>query len=128
MDSSDGRILPARSALPGSSVGNTALNHRFGMEQLWEKWIDVFFIGARSRHLAGDLKTEHVGTPCATSWRPRARRALTAGGIDVADIDLMVMRTATPDMLTPATVNNVPAYPSQTGCAGSVQAINVEQV
>jgi 3-oxoacyl-[acyl-carrier-protein] synthase-3 len=133
MEPSDIRILSAGTALPGSPVDNAALSRRFGMEQVWEQWIDVF-IGIRSRHLAVDLETGHVGTSLCDLAETAARRALAAGGIDAADIDLMVMSTATPDMLMPATVNmvadrlginNIPTYQLQTGCSGAVQALNV---
>src|SRR5690606_16480939 len=61
-------------------------------------------------------------------------RALAAADMDGADIDFVVLGTATPDTLMPATVNNVadllgldqvPTFQLQSGCAGAVQALSL---
>jgi 3-oxoacyl-[acyl-carrier-protein] synthase-3 len=133
MDDSDIRILSTGTALPGSPVDNAALADRFGMDELWQQWIDVF-VGTRSRHLSVDLATGEVTTTLADLAERAARRALAGAGLGPTDIDGMVMGTATPDTLMPATVNvvadrlginDIPTYQLQSGCAGAVQAIDV---
>ncbi|WP_433261689.1 3-oxoacyl-ACP synthase III family protein [Actinosynnema sp. CS-041913] len=133
MNGSDVRILAAGSALPGGPVGNDALARRFGMDASWQQWIDVF-IGTKSRHLAVDLDTGEVRTTLAELGAEAARRALEAAGVRPRDVDLVVMATATPDQLMPATVNmvaerlgvdGVPTYQLQSGCTGAVAALDV---
>jgi 3-oxoacyl-[acyl-carrier-protein] synthase III len=127
------RVLSAGSALPGAPVDNAALARRFDMEPLWERWIDVF-IGTATRHLAVDLDTGEVRSSLAELGETAARRALTKAGLAPGDVDLMVLSTATPDKLMPATVNviadrlgidAIPTYQLQSGCSGAVQALDV---
>jgi 3-oxoacyl-[acyl-carrier-protein] synthase-3 len=62
------------------------------------------------------------------------RRALDVAGMDPAEVDLMILSTATPDQLMPATVNliadrlgvdGVPTYQLQSGCTGALQALDL---
>ncbi|MCD0451750.1 3-oxoacyl-ACP synthase III family protein [Actinocorallia sp. API 0066] len=133
MDASDIRLLSAGTALPGPPVDNVTLARRFGMDDLWQQWIDVF-IGTRTRHLSVDLDTGETVVSLADLGERAARRALSAAGTDAADIDVIVMGTATPDALMPATVNEIadrlgidqiPTYQLQSGCSGAVQALEV---
>jgi 3-oxoacyl-[acyl-carrier-protein] synthase III len=133
MDASDIRVLAAGTALPGSPVDNATLARRFGMDALWEQWIDAF-VGTRTRHLAVDLDTGEIRTTLADLGEVAARRALTGANVEPQDVDVVVMGTATPDRLMPATVNviadrlgidGVPTYQLQSGCAGAVQALEV---
>jgi 3-oxoacyl-[acyl-carrier-protein] synthase-3 len=133
MDISDIRILSAGTALPGHPIDNAALARRFRMDSVWEQWVDAF-VGTRSRHLSVDLQTGEVRQTLADLAVTAGHRALAGAGIDGADIDLVVMGTATPDTLMPATVNvvadrlgidGVPTYQLQSGCAGAVQALDV---
>lgn len=133
MDASEVRLLSAGTALPGPPVGNGALARRFGMDELWEQWIDTF-VGTRTRHLSVDLDSGDRFSTLADLGEQAARRALTAADVRPAEIDLIVMGTATPDALMPATVNmiasrlgidGIPTYQLQSGCAGAVQALEV---
>lgn len=135
MDTSDIRILSAGNALPGLPVDNATLARSFGMDELWEQWIDAF-VGTKTRHLAVDLETGAIKHSLASLAETAARRALGAAGLQSSDVDIMVLSTATPDMLMPATVNvvadrlrinGIPTYQLQSGCAGSVQALGVAQ-
>ncbi|KAB8159584.1 3-oxoacyl-ACP synthase [Streptomyces sp. 3MP-14] len=133
MDVSDIRILSAASALPGDPVDNAALARRFGMDKLWEQWVDAF-VGTKTRHLSLDLDSGKTLHSLADLAETAGRRALAAAGVEPADVDVMVLGTATPDLLMPATVNQVadrlgindiPTYQLQSGCAGAVQALDV---
>lgn len=127
------RIRSAGAALPGPPVENAALARRFGMDTLWEQWVEMF-VGTHSRHFSVDLATGAVRESLADLAARAAGQALAGAGLSAADIDLMVMSTATPDMLMPATVNlvaerlginDLPTFQLQTGCAGAVQALEV---
>ncbi|WP_445529210.1 3-oxoacyl-ACP synthase III family protein [Streptomyces cyslabdanicus] len=119
-------------ALPGDPVDNATLAKVLGVN---EEWIEVF-IGTKTRHFARDLATGEVRWSLADLCASAARKALDAGAVDPADIDFVVLGTATPDTLMPATVNNVvdqlgldqvPTFQLQSGCAGAVQALSVAQ-
>lgn len=135
MQPSEIRILSVGTALPGPPVDNAGLAKRFGMDTLWQQWVDTF-IGTRTRHLAVDLDTGEVRFSLADLGATAGQKALTAAGVEPSDVDLVVMGTATPDTLMPATVNviadrlgidGVPTYQLQSGCAGAFQALDVAQ-
>lgn len=116
--------------LPGAPVDNAALAKLVGVD---EKWAEMF-IGNTTRHFAVDLATGEVRNTLTDIAVTAAHRALGEAGLEAADIDCVVMGTATPDQLMPATVNlvadrlgidNVPTYQLQSGCAGAVQALDV---
>ena len=67
-----------------------------------DEWI-VERTGIRFRHIAGEDETT------ATLATDAARRALEAAGIAAADVDLIVLATATPDQTFPATATKVQA-------------------
>ncbi|MFE5857589.1 3-oxoacyl-ACP synthase III family protein [Streptomyces sp. NPDC056500] len=131
----DVHVRSAASALPGPALDNAALARRLGMDPLWEQWVDVF-IGTRSRHLALDLESGELTVPLVDLAEEAGRRALTAAGITAGDVDAIVLATATPDRLMPATVNvvadrlgidGVRSFQLQSGCSGAVQALDVAQ-
>ncbi|WP_432041119.1 3-oxoacyl-ACP synthase III family protein [Streptomyces cadmiisoli] len=116
--------------LPGDPVDNATLAELVGVD---ESWADVF-IGNTSRYLSLDLATGQVRHTLADLAATAADRALVEAGLEPYEIDCVVMGTATPDQLMPATVNlvadrlgidNVPTYQLQSGCAGAVQAMDV---
>jgi len=119
-------------ALPGDPVDNAQLAKMLGVN---EEWIEVF-IGTKTRHFARDLATGEVRWSLADLCAQAAEKALAADGVDPSDIDFIVLGTATPDTLMPATVNNVadqlgldqvPTFQLQSGCAGAVQALSLAQ-
>ncbi|MGW1752487.1 3-oxoacyl-ACP synthase III family protein [Streptomyces sp. NPDC002092] len=126
-------IRSAASALPGEPVDNAMLARRFGMDALWEQWVDVF-IGTSSRHLALDLESGKVTGTLADLATEAGQAALVAAGIGPEEVDAVVLGTATPDQLMPATVNivadrlginGVRTFQLQSGCSGAVQALDV---
>jgi 3-oxoacyl-[acyl-carrier-protein] synthase-3 len=133
MGSTDIRIAAVGTALPGPVVDNATLMRRFGLAPVWEQWIDAF-VGTKSRHFAVDLDTGEIVQSLADIAETAARQAMNRAGITAADVDLMVMGSATPDDLMPATVNHVadrlgidgiPTYQLLSGCTGAYQALDI---
>ncbi|MBC7273090.1 MAG: 3-oxoacyl-ACP synthase III family protein [Streptomyces sp.] len=123
-------LVSVGTCLPGEPVDNATLAKLVGVDETWAE----MFIGNTSRYFAVDLATGQVRHTLADIAATAADRALTAAGMEPYDIDGIVMGTATPDQLMPATVNlvadrlgidNVPTYQLQSGCAGAVQALDV---
>jgi 3-oxoacyl-[acyl-carrier-protein] synthase-3 len=133
VDTNEVRVLSAGTALPGQPVDNAALARRFGMDELWQQWVDVF-IGTGTRYLCKDLASGVASETLADLAARAGRQAIASAGLSADDIDVLVMSTATPDALMPATVNmaaeqlglnGLPTYQLQTGCAGAIQALDV---
>lgn len=133
MDQPDVYIRSVATALPGQPVDNARLAERFGMDELWQQWVDGF-IGTRTRYLATDLDTGKAECSLADLGAEAGALALERAAVGPGDIDLIVMATATPDHLMPATVNlvadrlgidGVPSFQLQSGCSGAVQALDV---
>jgi 3-oxoacyl-[acyl-carrier-protein] synthase-3 len=127
------RVLAAGSALPGPPVNNAELARRFRMDASWEQWVTTF-IGTETRHLAVDLETGAVRSSLAELGAEAGSRALGVAGVRPEDVDVVVLGTATPDQLMPATVNmiaerlgidGVPTYQLQSGCTGAVGALDI---
>ncbi|MEW5352519.1 MULTISPECIES: 3-oxoacyl-ACP synthase III family protein [unclassified Streptomyces] len=127
------RVLSAGTALPGPPVDTEALAERFGMDRLWRQWVDTF-IGTRTRHLALDLATGEPRESLADLATTAAGTALARAGVSAQDIDVVVLGSATPDTLMPATVNvvadrlridGIPTFQLQSGCSGAVQTFDV---
>ena len=117
-------ILGTGSALPAQRVSNAELAERV---ETSDEWI-VERTGIRFRHLAGPDET--TGTLAADA----ARAALEAAGIDAAEIDLIVLATATPDQTFPATATRVQnalgildcvAFDVAAVCSGFLYAVQV---
>jgi len=124
------RIASVGTALPLSPVDNRGLAGRLGVS---EEWIDLF-VGTRTRHFAVDLATGEQRVTLADLAEQAAAQALRRAGVSAPEVDFLVLATATPDALMPATVNEVadrlgvdqvPTYQLQSGCAGAVQALDL---
>ncbi|MEP9402451.1 beta-ketoacyl-ACP synthase III [Sphingomonas sp. VNH70] len=87
------------SALPERRVSNAEMAE---MVDTSDEWI-VERTGIRFRHLAGEHETT------ATLAADAARAAIAAAGLEAAQIDLIVLATATPDQTFPATATKVQA-------------------
>ena len=95
------------SALPKNRVSNAQLAERVDTS---DDWI-VERTGIKFRHIAGPHETT------ATLATDAARRALDAAGMTSADIDLIIVATATPDQTFPASATIVQ---HALGCNGGV--------
>ena len=100
-------IIGSGSALPKRAVPNAEMAQ---MVDTSDEWI-VERTGIRNRYIAGD------GETTATLAAEASRNALTAAGLEAADIGLIVLATATPDQTFPATATKVQDL---IGCHGGV--------
>jgi len=116
--------------LPGEPIDNQQIAEVFHVN---EEWIEIF-IGNKTRYFALDLNNRKVMYSLAEICTNAAKDAIENSGYSIEDIEFVVMATATPDNLMPATVNlvadriginYVPTYQLQSGCAGAIQAIDV---
>ncbi|MGB7419624.1 MAG: beta-ketoacyl-ACP synthase III [Erythrobacter sp.] len=101
------RVVASGSALPDRIVTNAELAARVDTS---DEWITAR-TGIRQRHIAGE------GETTATLATAAARAALRDGGFQPADIDCIVLATATPDNTFPATATKVQAA---LGCNGGI--------
>ncbi|MEE1781618.1 3-oxoacyl-ACP synthase III family protein [Streptomyces sp. SP17BM10] len=130
MESITAYIAGVGTALPGEAVDNAALGAALGVSA---EWIDVF-VGTTHRHFGRDLATGGVRRTLTDLCAEAGRHALAAAGLDPADIEFLVLATATPDTLLPTTASEVadllgldqlPAYQIQAGCSGALQAVEL---
>lgn len=133
MSVDDVNILSVGTALPGPPIDNGMLGRRLGMGNAWGEWVDTF-VGTKTRYLARDLESGDVQATLSDLGETAAGKAMAAAGIDPVDVDLVVMATAMPEMLMPATVNviadrlginDVVSFQIQSGCTGAIQALHL---
>ncbi|MGL4488244.1 MAG: beta-ketoacyl-ACP synthase III [Rhizobiaceae bacterium] len=114
-------------ALPKKAVKNADLE---GIVETSDEWI-VQRTGIKQRHIAGE------GETTASLGADAARAALTNAGLTVADIDMIIVATATPDNTFPATSVNIQnrlgmthgfAFDVQAVCTGFVYAMTTADV
>jgi 3-oxoacyl-[acyl-carrier-protein] synthase-3 len=117
-------ITGTGSALPKRRVSNAELAETVDTS---DEWI-VGRTGIQARYIAGD------GETTATLATEAARRAIEAAGIDVSDIGLIILATATPDQTFPASatkvqaalgINDCVAFDVQAVCSGFLYALTV---
>lgn len=92
-------IAGTGSALPKRRVDNEELAKQVDTS---DQWI-VERTGIRMRHIAGE------GETTASLATDAARKALEDAGVEAADIDLIVLATATPDQTFPSSATKVQA-------------------
>lgn len=119
------RILSTGGYLPERVLTNADLEK---MVDTSDQWI-VERTGIRERHLAAEHETTSDLAVAA------ARQAIAAAGIDVAEIDLIIVATTTPDLIFPSTAclvqnklgmsNGCAAFDVQAVCSGFVYALSI---
>lgn len=92
-------ILGTGSALPPRRVDNAEMTT---LVDTTDEWI-VERTGIRARHIAAD------GETTASLAIEASRKAIAAAGVDAAEIDLIILATATPDQTFPASATLVQA-------------------
>lgn len=100
-------LIGTGSALPKRALGNDELSRQVDTS---DEWI-VERTGIRNRYVAGEGET--TGTLATEA----AGKAIEAAGLKPADIDLIVLATATPDQTFPATATTVQ---NALGCNGCI--------
>lgn len=117
-------LVGTGSALPAHAVSNDELAQTVDTS---DEWI-VERTGIRTRYIAGE------GETTASLATDAARRALDAAGLTAADIDIIIVATATPDQSFPATATIVQASLGAVGgiafdvaavCSGFLYALSV---
>ena len=117
-------IAGVGSALPTRQVSNAELASQVDTT---DEWI-VERTGIRNRYIAGDGET--TGSLAIDA----ARGALAHAGVDAAEIDLIVLATATPDQTFPSTatkvqaalgINDCIAFDVHAVCTGFLYALSV---
>ncbi|WP_146180015.1 3-oxoacyl-ACP synthase [Micromonospora sp. RP3T] len=127
------RVLPVGTALPGPPVATATLARHLGLAAEPARRLGDT-LGIRSRHLCRDLDGGPPHATLADLATTAAGQAMAEAGVTCGEIGGVVMSTATPDSLMPATVNlvadrlgidHVPSYQIQAGATGALQAIGV---
>jgi 3-oxoacyl-[acyl-carrier-protein] synthase-3 len=124
------RITGTGSYLPPRRLSNADMVSELASRGLEtsNEWI-VERTGIQARHFAdADTFASDLGTQAA-------QRAMEAAGVTVADIDLLIVATSTPDMVFPSTAtivqrklgitNGCPAFDMQAVCSGFIYALTV---
>jgi len=118
------RVIGSGGYLPEKVMTNADLEK---MVDTSDEWI-VSRTGVRERRIAAD------GEHTVDLAEHATRRAIEAAGIDVGDIDLIVVATTTPDQVFPSTacllqkrlgIHGCPAFDVQAVCTGFVYALDV---
>lgn len=126
------KIIGAATFLPGEPISNDKLDEVFGIRK---EWIDLM-IGNKHRHMCVDLDSRELTHRLVDICEGAGRRAMEDAGIDTDQVDMVVLTTATPDHLMPATVNlvvdrlginHVPTYQLQAGCSGAFQGVTIAE-
>ncbi len=107
------RIIGCGSYLPSNVVTNDELAKRVDTS---DEWI-VARTGIRQRHIAAEGETTSDLAVAA------ATRAMEHAGVTAADIDMIIVATATPDNTFPATATKVQHRLGVIGFAFDVQAV-----
>ncbi|MBM4359913.1 MAG: ketoacyl-ACP synthase III [Deltaproteobacteria bacterium] len=118
------RILGTGSYAPSRVVSNVDLE---SIVDTSDGWIATR-TGIRRRRFAADGETTSDLAAAAS------RRALTAAGLNVADLDLIIVGTVTPDQPTPSCAtalqrklgaSDIPAFDIAAACAGFVYGLTI---
>lgn len=122
------RLTGFSEVLPGEPVTNRDMAERFGLH---EKWLDMM-TGNRTRYFCATDSPPSVPKSTGDLAVAAATAALADADVDVASLDFLVLTTASPDHLMPATVNlvadriglnDVPTFQLMSGCAGALTGL-----
>ncbi|KWV33786.1 3-oxoacyl-ACP synthase III family protein [Micromonospora rifamycinica] len=122
------RLIALSEVLPGEPVTNRDMAERFGLH---ERWLDSV-TGNRTRYFCRPDSPTGVPKTTGDLATEAGEQALVRAGVDPAAIDFLVLSTASPDHLMPATVNlvadrlglnDLPTFQLTSGCAGALQGL-----
>jgi 3-oxoacyl-[acyl-carrier-protein] synthase III len=123
-------LLSTGAELPGDPIDNATLTELCG--PLPDDVLEG--IEVRRRHWIVDPRTGEHHTGTAEMATAAARQALDRAGVPAAEVDLLVMSTASPDQPLPAAVTLVQerlglercaAIELRAGCVGAVQGLDI---
>ncbi len=124
------KIIGIGNFAPGRPITNNDMEQIF---KIREDWIEDT-IGTKTRYFATDFEAKTIQYTLTDICEKAASQAIEKAGISIDDVELIVMSTATPDHLMPATVNlvadqlgitHIPTYQIQSGCSGALQGLDV---
>ncbi len=122
------RLIALSEVLPGEPVTNRDMAERFGLH---EQWLDRM-TGNRSRYYCNPDSPDGVPKSTTDLATAAGERALSEAGVDPDTLDFLILTTASPDHLMPATVNlvadrlglnDIPTFQLTSGCAGALQGL-----
>ncbi|WP_326552097.1 3-oxoacyl-ACP synthase III family protein [Micromonospora sp. NBC_01813] len=122
------RLVSLSEVLPGDPVTNQEMADRFGLH---EQWLDAM-TGNRTRYFCRPDSPPGVPRSTGDLATAAGEQALLRSGLDPASLDFIILTTASPDQLMPATVNlvadrlgldDLPAFQLTSGCAGALQGL-----
>ncbi|MBZ5750617.1 MULTISPECIES: ketoacyl-ACP synthase III [Metabacillus] len=129
----DIKIVSLGTFLPGKQITNKEMEDVLGIR---EDWIESM-IGNETRHFAVNFQEKTVEYDLIDLCEKAALDAFEKSPLEsLEEIDLIILSTATPDHLMPATVNlladrlglqGIPTYQIQAGCSGALQGLDVAQ-
>ncbi len=126
------RIVALSEVLPGEPVTNRDLATQFGLH---EQWLDGM-TGNKSRYFCRLDSAPGVPKSTGDLAFEAGQKAMEAAGVGPEDIEFLILTTASPDHLMPATVNlvadrlginNIPTLQLTSGCAGALQGLFTAQ-
>ncbi|HEX6969193.1 MAG TPA: 3-oxoacyl-ACP synthase III family protein [Micromonosporaceae bacterium] len=122
------RLLSLSEVLPGEPVTNADMADRFCLHARWLEKVT----GNRTRYFCRPDSPPGVPRNTGDLATAAAEQALASAGVDPASLDFLILTTASPDHLMPATVNlvadrlglnDLPTFQLTSGCAGALQGL-----
>ena len=122
------RLVSLSEVLPGEPVTNRDMAARFGLH---ERWLDAV-TGNRARYFCEPDSPPGVPKSTGDLATVAGERALRRAGADPSGVDFLILATASPDHLMPATanlvadrlgLNDIPVLQLTSGCAGALQGL-----
>lgn len=122
------RLVSLSEVLPGEPVTNQDMADSFGLHA---RWLDVM-TGNRARYFCRADSPDGVPKSTSDLATEAGRQAMEKAGLSPSNVDFLILSTASPDHLMPATVNlvadrlglnDVPTFQLMSGCAGALQGL-----
>lgn len=122
------RLVSLSEVLPGEPVTNRDMADSFGLH---ERWLDTA-TGNRTRHFCRADSPDGVPKTTGELAAAAGREAMDRADLAPSAVDFLILTTASPDHLMPATVNlvadqlglnDIPTFQLTSGCAGALQGL-----
>jgi 3-oxoacyl-[acyl-carrier-protein] synthase-3 len=122
------RISTLSEVLPGEPVSNRELAIRFGLHERWLESVT----GNHARYLCDPRSADGVPKTTGDLATAAGQQVLASAAAGTADVDFLILSTASPDDLMPSTanivadrlgLNDIPTFQLMSGCAGALQGL-----